>query len=101
MVASAVAVPPARTEKASSAPLGETVTVTVLVDVLPEPSAAVYVNWSVPEKPFAGVYVKLPSAEVVTVPCAGAPADCSSGPSRSRCRAHRQRRLQLRPDRGL
>ena len=62
---------PACTLYASSEPFGATVTVTVLVEVCPEESFAVYWNVSEPENPPAGVYVYEPSAATVAVPCAG------------------------------
>src|ERR1700756_4996002 len=54
--------------------IAPTLSVTVAVEVWPEPSVIVYENVSVPLKPALGVYVKLPvvakSAAGVIVPCA-------------------------------
>src|SRR6266540_6740310 len=53
---------------------GRLITSTVTVATLPAsvPSNALYVNVSVPEKPAFGLYVTVPSAFSVVVPCAGA-----------------------------
>src|SRR3954469_14921504 len=54
--------------------IGETLIVTVAVELCPEPSLTVYVNVSAPLKPASGVYVNLPlvakSAAGVMVPWA-------------------------------